>query len=81
MASVQLGYTGHYLVWSGSHKAMVELDRPIIDDETVEDLVAFLHALSSDRLVARVAAGDSEEGIGGTGPQPSSLESNAMAGR
>ncbi|MGD8909537.1 MAG: cytochrome c peroxidase [Chromatiales bacterium] len=67
MASVQLGYTGRYLVWSDSHKAMVELDRPTINDETVEDLVAFLYALSSDRLVARLAAaeGDSEGGIGG----------------
>jgi cytochrome c peroxidase len=65
MASVQLGYTGHYLVWSDSHKAMVELDRLSIDNETVEDLVAFLHALSSDRLVARLAAaeGDSKEGV------------------
>jgi hypothetical protein len=46
---------------------MVELDRPTINDETVEDLVAFLYALSSDRLVARLAAdeGDSEGGIGG----------------
>jgi hypothetical protein len=44
---------------------MVELDRPTINDETVEDLVAFLYALSSDRLVARLAAaeGDSKEGV------------------
>ncbi|MEJ2693791.1 MAG: c-type cytochrome, partial [Candidatus Thiodiazotropha sp.] len=51
MSSVQLGYTGRYLVWSDSHKTMLELNRPVLDDATVNDLVAFLHALSSDRLV------------------------------
>jgi cytochrome c peroxidase len=55
MASVQLGYTGRYLVWSDSAKAMTELDRPLIDEQTVKDLVAFLHALSSDRLRERMA--------------------------
>lgn len=55
MASVQLGYTGRYLVWSDRHKAMLELDRPTLDDATVADLVAFLRALSSDRLVRRLA--------------------------
>ncbi len=52
MASVQLGYTGRYLVWSDANKAMVALDRLVIDEATVADLVAFLQALSSDRLVA-----------------------------
>ncbi|MEJ2463766.1 MAG: cytochrome c peroxidase [Candidatus Thiodiazotropha sp.] len=52
MASVQLGYTGRYLVWSDANRAMVELDRPAIDKATVADLVAFLQALSSDTLVA-----------------------------
>jgi cytochrome c peroxidase len=56
MTSVQLGYTGRYLVWSDSHKAMKELDRPRVDAQTIQDLVAFLHALSSDRLVALLAA-------------------------
>jgi cytochrome c peroxidase len=56
MTSVQLGYTGRYLVWSDSHKAMKELDRPRVDKQTIEDLVAFLHALSSDRLVGMLAA-------------------------
>lgn len=51
MSSVQLGYTGRYLVWSDSQKAMLELDRPTLDEKTINDLVAFLHALSSDRLV------------------------------
>ena len=56
MTSVQLGYTGRYLVWSDSHKAMKELDRPRVDEQTIEDLVAFLHALSSERLVGMLAA-------------------------
>jgi hypothetical protein len=56
MASVQLGYTGRYLVWSGSHNAMVELSQPTLDEATVQDLVAFLKALSSDRLLSLIAA-------------------------
>lgn len=56
MTSVQLGYTGPYLVWSDSHKAMKELDRPRVDEQTIKELVAFLHALSSDRLVGLLAA-------------------------
>ena len=56
MTSVQLGYTGRYLIWSDSHKAMKELDRPRIDEQTLEDLVAFLHALSSERLLGMLAA-------------------------
>lgn len=55
MSSVQLGYTGPYLVWSDSHKAINKLDRSRLDEATVNDLVAFLHSLSSDRLVERLA--------------------------
>ncbi len=72
MASVQLGHTGRYLVWSDSHKTMVELDRPTLDESTVEDLVAFLHALSSDRLVKRMGSDQRglNAGIGGAGLHP-----------
>lgn len=56
MASVQLGYTGRYLVWSDRHKAMVELSQPTLDEATVQDLVAFLKALSSDRLLSLIGA-------------------------
>lgn len=82
MASVQLGYTGRYLVWSDNHKAMVELDRPILGESTVEDLVAFLHALSSDRLVALLASGEgvSEEETGGSGHHLA-LKPDVVAGR
>jgi cytochrome c peroxidase len=62
MASVQLGYTGRYLVWSDDHKAMTRLDRPKIDEATVQDLVSFLHALSSDSLVARLAKRGASQG-------------------
>ncbi len=86
MASVELGYTGRYLVWSDSRKAMIELDRPTLDEATVADLVAFLRALSSDRLVARIAGAEAEGGggmasrgvgmggvIGGAGPHPTDV--------
>jgi cytochrome c peroxidase len=54
MSSVQLGYTGRYLVWSDSSKAFAELERPQLDEATVQDIVAFLQALSSDELVDRM---------------------------
>jgi hypothetical protein len=60
MTSVQLGYTGRYLVWSDSHKAMKELNRPRVDEQTIRDLVAFLHALSSERLVQRLTAKETD---------------------
>jgi cytochrome c peroxidase len=53
MSSVQLGFTGRYLVWSDDYKVMTELDRPTLSDHEIDDIVAFLHALSSDRLIAR----------------------------
>jgi cytochrome c peroxidase len=60
MTSVQLGYTGRYLVWSDSHKAMKELNRPRVDEQTIQDLVAFLHALSSEMLVQRLATKEAD---------------------
>ena len=54
MSSVQLGYTGKYQVWSDSHKTWFELDRPPLEEAAVADIVAFLQALSSDRLVQRI---------------------------
>lgn len=53
MASVQLGWSGHYLMWSDTDRAITEIDRPVPSDQQVEDIVAFLHALSSDRLTRR----------------------------
>ncbi|MGB1110264.1 MAG: cytochrome-c peroxidase, partial [Gammaproteobacteria bacterium] len=50
MASAQLGWSGHYLLWSSETRTLREVDRPQPSDEQVADIVAFLHALSSDAL-------------------------------
>ncbi len=52
MSSVQLGYTGRYRVWSERNRTFFELDRPKLSEQEIADLVAFLHALTSDRLRA-----------------------------
>lgn len=51
MASAQLGRSGHYLLWSEQAGTLREIDQPIPSDREVSDIVAFLHALSSDRLI------------------------------
>jgi cytochrome c peroxidase len=53
MASAQLGRAGHYLLWSAQEGTLREIHRPPPGDEDIADIVAFLHALSSDMLVAR----------------------------
>ena len=58
MSSVQLGHTGNYLVWSDDRKALFELRRPALDEGSVQDIIAFLNALSSDALLKRMASGD-----------------------
>ena len=50
MASAQLGRAGHYLLWSEADGTIREINQPGPSDQEVEDIVAFLHALSSDRL-------------------------------
>lgn len=50
MASVQLGYSGNYLVWSSGEGRLREIDRPVLSEQQVSDIVAFLKALSSERL-------------------------------
>lgn len=52
MASAQLGRSGHYLVWSAADGTLRETDRAAPSEREVDDLVAFLNALSSDRLLA-----------------------------
>ncbi len=54
MSSVQLGMTGPYLVWADDLKVMTRLERPVLSEDEVADLVAFLQALSSDTLVKRI---------------------------
>ena len=57
MAASQLGWSGHYLLWSARSRTVQEIDRPVPSEQQVQDIVAFLHALSSDRLVALTNAG------------------------
>ncbi len=54
MAGAELGLTGHYLVWSSRDKALMELSSPALSEQQVRDIVAFLHALTSDALLQRV---------------------------
>jgi cytochrome c peroxidase len=62
MASAQLGVTisnethpDRVVGWSPQGKVTNSVDRPILNDRDVNDIVAFLNALSSDELVARIA--------------------------
>ncbi|MFD2180685.1 cytochrome-c peroxidase [Rhodoplanes azumiensis] len=43
-------------VWSPEDRTFSSVDRIVLDRRDIDDLVAFLHALSSDRLAARVTA-------------------------
>ncbi len=52
MANVQLGRTGRMLVWSDEKKRLAVWDDRALGEEALDDIVAFLEALSSDRLVA-----------------------------
>jgi cytochrome c peroxidase len=52
MASAQLGRSGKLNAWLNDDRQLGKADRSPIGDAEVADLVAFLEALSSDRLVA-----------------------------
>ncbi len=54
MAAGQLGRAGRYLLWSDRESTMSEHNLPRLSDREVADIVAFLNALSSDRLVNSV---------------------------
>lgn len=54
MSSVQLGYTGRYLVWSDDHKIITELNRPTLTEQQINDIVAFLESLSSGTIIERI---------------------------
>lgn len=75
MANVQLGRTGHLLIWSAGDRVLREVDRPELGEREIGDLVAFLHALSSDRLAERT------EGAGKTPPGAVSYPSAGAAPR
>ena len=53
MAAGQLGRAGRYLLWSDKDSTMREHNQPKLTDQEVKDIVAFLNALSSDRLLAK----------------------------
>jgi len=52
MASAQLGRSGRLNAWLNDKSQLGRLDRSPVGDAEVGDLVAFLEALSSDRLLA-----------------------------
>ena len=60
MAAVQLGRTGPMLVWSSREQTLQRRNAEQLSDAQVDDLVAFLHALSSERLQAQIAAAPSQ---------------------
>ncbi len=50
MSSAQRGYTGHQLRWSEREQKLYEETQRKLSEDEIKDIVAFLHALSSDRL-------------------------------
>ncbi len=60
MANGQVGRTGPMLVWSDRNKVLVQLDQPALTEREVQDIVAFLQALTSDSLSAMQQASAKE---------------------
>jgi cytochrome c peroxidase len=63
MAASQLGASvsgeprlGRTVFWSPDDRSVTKVDRPVLSDADVLDIVAFLRSLSSDELTRRVAA-------------------------
>ena len=50
MSAAQRGYTGHMLRWSEQEQLLYEQTQRKLHEDEVRDIVAFLHALSSDAL-------------------------------
>lgn len=57
MASAQLGRSGKLNAWLNDDRQLGKADRSPIGDKEVADIVAFLGALSSDRLMAEAGKG------------------------
>ena len=57
MAGAQLGRSGELMTWLDADRSLDRIDRSPLGEAQVADLVAFLEALSSDRLRAKAAAG------------------------
>jgi cytochrome c peroxidase len=63
MAASQLGasvgpepHLGRTVFWSPNEHSVSKVDRPVLSDGDIKDLVAFLNALSSDTLAMKLAA-------------------------
>lgn len=54
MAATQLGWSGHYLLWADNTNTLKEVDQPMLNEQQINDVVAFLQALSSERLINAV---------------------------
>jgi cytochrome c peroxidase len=50
MSSAQRGYSGHMLRWSDQERRLYEHKQRKLRDDEIQDIVAFLHALSGDSL-------------------------------
>ena len=50
MAAAQLGLSGHYIQWSDQKNSIETINRPVLSEQQISDIVAFLNALSSDKL-------------------------------
>lgn len=59
MAAAQLGRSGEMMTWLDADSSLDRIDRSPLGEPQVADLVAFLEALSSDRLRAKAPAGSS----------------------
>jgi cytochrome c peroxidase len=64
MAASQLGaavgvepHLGRTVFWSPNERSVSKVDRPVLSDGDVKDLVAFLTALTGDELAAKVSRG------------------------
>lgn len=55
MASAQLGRSGHYLMWSDQNRVLSVVDRQVLSETEIDEIVAFLQALSSESLAKKVA--------------------------
>lgn len=52
MASVQLGRSGRLLIWSDASNRLEMQEGTVLTEQELDDIVAFLNALSSDRLIS-----------------------------
>jgi hypothetical protein len=65
MAASQLGAAvgndarlGRSVFWSPDERSVSKVDRPVLGEADVQDIVAFLRALSGDALLQKVSRGD-----------------------